>query len=86
MRKNSEAKLNYKLFIKKFLPLIIFIAATVVVLVLFGKDLLNIFSKPENIKSYIESKGNWGVIESGLVAWARGRGYTVSGGGVSRGV
>lgn len=62
MEINPTGKTKYILFIKKFLPLIIFIAATVTVLVLFGKDLLNIFSKPENIKTYIERKGSWGVL------------------------
>jgi uncharacterized membrane protein YdjX (TVP38/TMEM64 family) len=62
MKNNFAEKVNYKVIIKKFLPLIIFIAATAVILILFGKDLINIFSKPENIKSYIESKGHWGVL------------------------
>ncbi|MEL7569935.1 MAG: VTT domain-containing protein, partial [Eubacteriaceae bacterium] len=60
MKKNSG--LNYKLIIKKFLPITIFIAAIIAVFIIYGRDMLNIFSKPENIKSYIESKGRWGVL------------------------
>ncbi len=62
MEKDPEGKKIYKLLIKKFLPITIFIAAIIAVFIIYGRDMLNIFSKPENIKSYIESKGRWGVL------------------------
>lgn len=61
MEKEPSRTKSYKLIIKKFLPLTIFLAAVAAIFIIYGRDMLNIFSKPENIKSYIESKGRWGV-------------------------
>lgn len=62
MKNNPANKKSFKLIIKKLTPVVIFFAIIAAIFAIYGKDILKIFSDPENIKSYIESKGSRGAL------------------------
>jgi uncharacterized membrane protein YdjX (TVP38/TMEM64 family) len=61
MKKGSFKNLKTKDILKRSIPVVLIIAAMAVIMAVYGKELLMLLSKPENIKGYIESKGIYGV-------------------------
>ncbi len=62
MKKQLKNGIEIKTLLIKSLPLLLFCAAVIVVIILFGKQMMAVLTKPEAVKAYVESKGAYGVI------------------------
>lgn len=61
MKKQLKNGVELKTIFIKSLPMVLFLAAIIVVVILYGKQMIAVLTKPESVKAYVESKGAYGV-------------------------
>nr|WP_315019597.1 TVP38/TMEM64 family protein [uncultured Aminipila sp.] len=62
MKNQSFNLLKIKKYLKLLVPIIVLIVATIAVMVPFGGTIMELLSKPENIKNFVENYGIFGAL------------------------